>query len=84
MISDGKRTKLNRTGNEGMTVGGTGDVLSGIVSALLAKGVSSFNAARIAAFTNGAAGDLAFKEKGYSMLATDVIEKIPMVLKEFL
>jgi NAD(P)H-hydrate epimerase len=84
VISDGKRTKKNRTGNEGMTVGGTGDVLSGIVSALLAKGISSFNAARIAAFTNGTAGDLAFKEKGYSMLATDVIEKIPMVLKEFL
>ena len=84
IISDGEKTKLNRTGNPGMSVGGTGDVLSGIVGGLLAKNISSFNAARMAAFINGFAGDLAFEEKSYSLMATDVIEKIPEVLKRFL
>jgi NAD(P)H-hydrate epimerase len=84
IISDGEKTKLNRTGNPGMSVGGTGDVLSGIVGGLLAKNVSSFNAARMGAFINGYAGDLAFEEKSYSLMATDVVEKIPEVLKRFL
>ncbi|MDI6887804.1 MAG: NAD(P)H-hydrate dehydratase, partial [Candidatus Thermoplasmatota archaeon] len=73
-----------RTGNEAMTVGGTGDVLAGIVAALLAKKVEPFKAACMGSFINGYAGDLVFKEKSYSLLATDIIEKIPMVLKEFL
>lgn len=81
VISDGDWTKLNKTGNAGMTVGGTGDVLAGEVGALLTKRVSPFNAARIAAFTNGAAGDLAFDRNGYSLMATDVIDCIPDVVR---
>ncbi len=84
VISDGQNVKLNRSGNPGMTVGGTGDVLAGIVGGLLSKGVSPFNAARIGAFTNGYAGDLAFEKLGYSMTSTDIIEKIPEVLGSFL
>ncbi|MDI6708174.1 MAG: NAD(P)H-hydrate dehydratase [Candidatus Thermoplasmatota archaeon] len=84
IISNGSKTKLSYTGNEAMTVGGTGDVLAGIVAALLAKKVEPFRAACMGAFINGHAGDLVFKEKSYSLLATDIIEKIPMVLKEFL
>lgn len=84
IISDGKRTKLNSTGNEAMTVGGTGDVLAGICAALLAKKVEGFRAACMSAFINGKAGELAFKEKSYSLLATDLIEKMPEVFKEFL
>ena len=84
VISDGASTKLNRTGNPSMTVGGTGDVLSGIVGGLLAKGVSPFNAARMGAFMNGYAGDLAFKDKSWGLLATDVVEEIPEVLREFI
>ncbi|UCE36953.1 MAG: NAD(P)H-hydrate dehydratase [Thermoplasmata archaeon] len=84
IISDGENVKLNKTGNCAMTVGGTGDVLAGCVGAMLSKGVSPFNSARIAAFTNGTAGDLAFKDLGYSMMATDIIEKIPIVVKSFL
>lgn len=82
IISDGAFIKLNRTGNAGMSVGGTGDVLAGVVGGLLSKGVPPFNAARIGAFLNGYAGDLAFEEKGYSLLATDVAKKIPMALKK--
>ncbi|MDD1767540.1 MAG: NAD(P)H-hydrate dehydratase [Methanomassiliicoccales archaeon] len=84
VVSDGDRVKLNRTGNAAMSVGGTGDVLAGQVVGLISKGVDPFDAARISAFTNGFAGDLAFEELGFSLLATDVIDKIPVVLKRFL
>lgn len=84
VISDGQNVKLNRSGNPGMTVGGTGDVLAGIVGGLLSKGVPPFNAARIGAFTNGYSGDLAFERLGYSMTSTDIIENIPEVLASFL
>ena len=80
IISDGQRIKFNRTGNPGMTVGGTGDVLAGICVGLLAKGVDPFDAARMAAYTNGYAGDLAFNDRCYGLLATDVIDNIPSVM----
>ena len=83
IISDGKRTKLNVTGNPGMTVGGTGDVLTGVVASLLSKGLGPFEAACIGAFVNGMAGDIAVRELGYHILATDVIERIPIVLKAY-
>jgi hydroxyethylthiazole kinase-like uncharacterized protein yjeF len=83
IIADGTRVKLNRTGNAGMTVGGTGDVLAGITGAFFAISSDPFKAAIAAAFVNGTAGDLAFEEKGYGLLATDVIENIPRVIKDF-
>jgi NAD(P)H-hydrate epimerase len=82
VIADGHRCKLNRTGNAGMSVGGTGDVLAGQVAGLLSRGVAPFDAARIAAYVNGAAGDLAYETLGFSLLATDVIDRIPLVLKQ--
>jgi NAD(P)H-hydrate epimerase len=82
IISDGKRSKLNFTGNPGMTVGGTGDVLSGIVAAFLAHQVDPFEAAVAGAFANGASGDFVLQEKGYHMLATDLIQRIPQVLND--
>ncbi len=84
VISDGTHVKLNRTGNPGMTVGGTGDVLTGIVGALLARGLSPYNAARAAALINGYSGDIAFAELGYSLGPLDVIAKITDTLKKFL
>jgi NAD(P)H-hydrate epimerase len=80
VVSDGKRTKKNRTGNPGMTVGGTGDVLAGIAGALSCK-ADLFTSACAAAFLSGAAGDFAFKEKGFSLTASDCIGKIPDALK---
>ena len=80
IVADGERFKLNFTGNAGMTVGGTGDVLSGVVGAFLAQKADPFEAAAAGAFVNGAAGDLVFEEKGYHMLATDLIEAIPKIL----
>ncbi len=83
IVSDGARTKFNYTGNPGMTVGGTGDVLCGAVGGLLSKGAAPFDAARIAAFSNGYAGDLAFKVKSYGLTATDVADNLGRVLAEF-
>jgi NAD(P)H-hydrate epimerase len=82
VISDGKKVKLNFTGNPGMTVGGTGDVLSGIVGALLAQKVDPFEAAVAGAFVNGAAGDLAAAELGFHLVATDLLNFIPQVLND--
>ena len=84
IISDGSRTKLNDIHNRAMTVGGTGDVLAGIVGGLLSKGLESFNAARVGAFLNGSAGNAAFEKKSYGLVATDIIDEIPNVLKEYL
>jgi hydroxyethylthiazole kinase-like uncharacterized protein yjeF len=81
IISDGLITRLNRTGNAGMTVGGTGDVLAGIIGALFAVN-DAIDAASCAAFIGGVAGDLAFEEKGFGLLATDIIERIADVMSE--
>ncbi|MCP8306247.1 MAG: NAD(P)H-hydrate dehydratase [archaeon] len=83
IISDSNHFKINLTGNPGMTTGGTGDVLSGIVATLLAWGVKPFRAACAGAFISGSAGDLAVRDRGYHIMATDVIEKIHEVLKKF-
>ncbi|NWF87528.1 NAD(P)H-hydrate dehydratase [Candidatus Bathyarchaeota archaeon] len=80
IIANEKRFKLNFTGNPGMTVGGTGDVLTGIVGAFLAQRIDPFEAAVAGAFVNGAAGDFVAAEKGYHMVSTDLIQWIPKVL----
>jgi len=80
VVSDGERVKLNLTGNPGMTVGGTGDVLSGIVGGFMAQGVDPFAAAVAGAFINGAAGDFVYRDKGFHMTPTDLITHIPRVI----
>ena len=84
MVSDGKKTRYNDTGNSGMTSAGTGDVLAGIVGGLLSKGMTCFDAAALGAFISGRAGEHAFEDKSYGLTAMDVIEGIPKVLKEYL
>jgi hydroxyethylthiazole kinase-like uncharacterized protein yjeF len=81
IIASGGKVLLNRTGNPGMTVGGTGDVLSGIVGAFLAQKVEPLRAAASGAYVNGTAGDLCLKEKGYWFTASDLLGKIPEVLR---
>lgn len=83
VISDGDYVKLNMTGNNALAVGGTGDVLTGLVASMIAQGAQPFHAARMGAFAMGLAGDLAFEEKSYGLVATDVIEKIPIVLRRY-
>lgn len=74
--------KINKTGNPGMTVGGTGDALSGIAVSLLAQDLNSFDAASLASFINGLAGDKAYEDKGYAFLASDLISYIGFVIKD--
>lgn len=77
-----ERMRFNRTGSPAMTVGGTGDVLAGLVAGLIAKGMGPFDAACLGAYISGAAGEHAFDEHSYGMSATDVIDNIGKVLKE--
>jgi hydroxyethylthiazole kinase-like uncharacterized protein yjeF len=79
VVSDGDWTRVNHTGNAGMTVGGTGDVLAGITGALAAT-QAPFDAAAMAAYANGRAGDRAHQARGDGLVATDLLEEIPRVL----
>ena len=79
IICSPSKVKLNFTGNPGMTVGGTGDVLAGIVGGLLAQKTDAFEAAAAGAFVNGACGDFVASEIGSHMLATDLLDWIPKV-----
>ena len=81
VISDGETVRVNRTGNPGMTVGGTGDVLAGVTGALLsADDRDPVLAAAIAAHANGLAGDKAAEKNSYGLLATDLIDLLPAAL----
>ncbi|MDF1557904.1 MAG: NAD(P)H-hydrate dehydratase [ANME-2 cluster archaeon] len=80
IISNGEQSKVNHTGNPGMTVGGTGDVLAGITGALFAKN-SAIEAAMAAAYICGRAGDMVYEELGVGLLATDIIDSIPAAMK---
>ncbi|MCH8741749.1 NAD(P)H-hydrate dehydratase [Patescibacteria group bacterium] len=81
IISNGQEVALNKTGTSFLTVGGTGDTLAGIAGALLARGISPFEAGQAAAYINGLAGEISAKKLGESLTATDLIEEIPEVLK---
>ncbi|RAV98397.1 NAD(P)H-hydrate dehydratase [Pseudochryseolinea flava] len=73
---------FNGTGNPGMATGGTGDVLTGILTALLAQGYTAEDAARIGVYVHGFAGDLAASDKGMiSLIASDLIEYLPAAFK---
>lgn len=81
IISDGKEVFLNKTGCPEMTVGGTGDTLAGICGCFLAQGIDPLLAASAAAYINGLAGEEAKAKLGVSLLATDLINEIPNVIK---
>ncbi len=82
VITDGRRGRLNKTGAPAMAVGGTGDILSGAVAALLAQGHEPYRAAYLAAYVVGLAGSLAYDEKKDSTTPLDIIGKIPVVLRD--
>jgi len=81
IISDGKEIVLNKTGSLLMTKGGMGDTLAGIAGALLARGIDVFEAGAAAAYINGLAGQYAIEKLGEAVMATDLIEEIPNVIK---
>lgn len=83
IITDGNRFKIKTIGNPGMTVGGTGDVLAGMVGAFLSKGINPFRAAAAASFLNSYIGDLLEAEMGHRYTASNIVNKIPEVMKKF-
>jgi len=82
VVTDGSRASLNQTGNPGMATGGTGDVLTGVITALLCQGLSPFDAARLGVHVHGLAGDLAADELGQvSMIASDLLDYLPKAFR---
>ena len=82
VITDGKTTYINPTGNPGMAVGGSGDVLAGIIVSLIGQGIGPLEAAACGAWLHGAAGDICGAEIGqYGMLPTDMLNVLPRLLK---
>ena len=81
LVTDGKRTYVNRTGNAGMATGGSGDVLAGVITALLGQGIPPLEAAACAAWLHGAAGNLAAKKVGqYALAPSDLIGELSRLL----
>jgi len=74
VITDGTRVAINSTGNSGMATGGTGDVLTGVLVALLAQGMPAFESAQLGVYLHGLAGDLAAEELSKpGMIASDLL-----------
>ena len=83
IISDGSKTLINSKKTPAMTVGGTGDVLSGITASMLSRNRNVMEAAASAAFLNGQAGKTIQKQFGIHMIASDLIDALPIVSKRF-
>lgn len=82
VITDGKACYINPTGNPGMAVGGSGDVLAGIIVSLLGQGIAPLDAAACGAWLHGAAGDICAEDIGqYGMLPSDMVRVLPRLLK---
>lgn len=82
VITDGEWLYRNTTGNPGMAVGGSGDLLAGVIASLLGQGLTPLTAAAAGAWLHGAAGDICAAEIGqYGMLPTDMIKVLPRLMK---
>lgn len=81
IASTGNTMRINITGNAGMTVGGSGDVLAGFVASLIAQHVSAYEACICASFLNGLAGDNLYRQKGYNFMATDIALELPYTIR---
>ncbi len=83
LITDGKQSFTNTRGNPGMATGGSGDVLTGVITALLCQGLAPLDAARLGVHVHGLAGDLAAEDVGQvSLMASDLLEYLPAAFQE--
>jgi len=84
VVTDGGSSYINGTGNPGMATGGAGDVLTGVILALLCQGLDAFHAAQLGVYLHGLAGDLAAADKGQiSMIATDILDALPAAFRQY-
>jgi len=82
VVTDGNTTYVNPTGNPGMAVGGSGDVLAGIITGLVGQGMQALKAAACGVWLHGAAGDACAAALGqYGMLPTDMLNALPRLMK---
>ena len=83
VVADGQKVYVNKTGNPGMATAGSGDVLTGVITALAAGGLSNFDAAVLGVYIHGLAGDIAAEKIGQvSLIATDIIDALPKAFKK--
>lgn len=83
VASPQRKVYVNSTGNPGMATGGSGDVLTGMIAAFVAQGLSGSDAAKYGAYLHGKAGDIAAKSKTQTaMIASDIIDYIPAAIKK--
>jgi len=81
IVSEEGEVVMNSTGNAGMTVGGSGDVLSGFIASIMAQGADPFTAGKIATFLFGKTGDQLYRQKGYNFSATDLAYELPYAIR---
>jgi NAD(P)H-hydrate epimerase len=84
LIKTPSATYFNTNGNPGMTVGGSGDVLAGLLAGFRAQGMEMSQAAQLACYVNGCAGDELFLSKAYFFSASDLLQEVPFILAELL
>ena len=78
VVTDGQKVYINKTGNPGMATAGSGDVLTGVITALAGQGLNDFDATVLGVYIHGLAGDIAAEKIGQvSLMTTDIIDALP-------